>query len=172
MNDFSHQINPVRLRVLHPVYDLKLFRQAWKWMESKPDWFKESMATWKMTEKEYFQNIHRPSQVDLGVFHHSKFVGLITFDEISPRVVEAHLDCEENTDSQIIVKAIQLATQHAFDSGVLIGVVWVQSFNRPILKIYEQVGFYPTNISIFRGKCKKRVVEWKQFVAKNPNQLK
>lgn len=156
--------NSIRIRALSPKFDLPLYSKAWKWSKNKPDWFVESMATWNMTKEEFFVKIRDESQVDFGVFNPT-LTAVITSNEVAPGIIEAHIECAENTSLETATIGCRMVMDHCFEKGLKLVIVWVQSFNRPILKMYESLGFQPTGLRLLRGSCKGRVVEWRQFVA-------
>ena len=171
-SNFINCVSNIRIRVLHPIFDLKHFRAAWKWTLEKPAWYRDSMKTWGMTKERYFENIKSESQIDFGVFNHSRLIAVFSFDEIAPTVFEIHLDCAKSADLETIIHAAKVVKQHGFEKGAVLGYVWVQSFNRPILKLYQQIGFLPSNISIFRGNYRGHPVEWRQFILTKPESVR
>lgn len=157
------------LRRLNAEKDLDLFHQSWGWLEESPDWRKETEAVFGAVDQDsYFAALSNPERIDIGVFD-GAFIALVTLTLRAPSIYEVHLEAGPAASSQSIIFAGWQIRERMFDYGMQRAYTWTPHWNRPVLAINKAIGFQPDNVSMLRGTCRGRLIEWVRFSLRRPD---
>lgn len=153
------------IRRLNPITDDSLFMQVYGWLEDSPRWRQESEGVWGSTAPdEWLAATHDPTRIDIGVWDAGELVGDIVLVLRAVGVYEAHLHARRGTKAEVIVEAVETAAAQLFgEYGAESVFAWVPTFNRAMRRIIKAIGFRADGITMWRGTCRGRLVEWTKF---------
>ena len=140
----------MRLRVLHPDRDERLFRQAWKWRLAYP----RLVRQWDGLKhfRQWFALMKR--RVSVGVFSNHLFA-IVTFRPDGEGIFEVHVDCERGTEASDLLIALLNIEQVVFKEWGTTEIFGaVISKHCGILQIAAACGFQQDGIEYTIGRLK------------------
>ncbi len=140
----------MRLRVLHPSTDERLFRQAWRWRLAYP----QLVRQWDGLKhfRQWFALMKR--RVSVGVFT-TRLIAIVTLRPEGDGIYEVHIDCERGTDTADLLLALLSIEQVIFEQWkvkeIFGGVI---SRNSGILALATACGYQRDGIEYAVGRHK------------------
>jgi hypothetical protein len=157
--------NALEIRRLNPVTDRLLYDTAFDWLDQSPDWRKDMEAVFAAaTYDRYIAAIYDAGRVDVGVFVDRQLTAIVIFTIRSKFTYEVHLEADPKANAVEVTKAGCLIRDQIFNiHNARLVYAWVPSFNRPVKRILEAIGFRADHVTMLHGTCRGKLIEWVQF---------
>lgn len=132
----------MNIRILDERRDEGLLREAWAWASDAPEWFREVQSAHKESLGEFLKTAHE--ELIVGIFENEKVVAVVRF---VPQMFgetglhELHLMAKRKTDFNSLFQACASIKQFVAERGLIKLGGWIAKKNRPIVKLYEMLGF-------------------------------
>ncbi len=152
------------IRILNEQSDAELLREAWAWAETMPDWFKEVQAEHKETLNDFLDAAK--DELIIGVFTECGLSAVIRFVPQMAGLYELHLMAKRGTDFEVLLNACQSIKFYVFDHGFRHLGGWAAEKNRPVVRLYRQLGFSQSADFKMQGTIHGKTAKWLFFEAK------
>lgn len=150
------------IRRLDPNTDEQLFEQMYDWLVGGPVWLRQCEAAWGPTDHDnYLAATHGEHRVDIGIFVADTLQACVTLTCATPNIYEVHLGARQGTNLRLIVQAGWAIRDQLFgEYGAEEVFLWTPRWNRPVRNAIKAIGFTPTNVTMWRGTYRGRLIEW------------
>lgn len=133
--------------IIQLVSDAELLTTAFRWQDQAPRWFQDSQEP--ETLDEFIASEER--SLFYGVFA-PDLTALVRLSPIAGRMLLADLFARRGTDLEMLTNACASIQQFLIATDVTNGFVgWIPEMNRPIRRLYADLGFTDTGIRCLRA---------------------
>lgn len=151
----------VTIRILHERSDRKLLRDAWRWINDFPEWFRDSFNIHKESLSQFL--LDSKNELLIGIFIDNQISSVIRFVPMHNNLYELHLMTKRGMDFEVLFRACLSIKAYVFDHGMTRIGGWIPTKNRHIIKLYKMLGFYQRGEIKKQGMIKKTVGVWCYF---------
>lgn len=162
----------VTIRRLDPIADEPLFHIAFGWLEDSPSWRQETEAVFGTLDREqYLVNTIDDHRIDIGVFHGPEFIADVILTLRGKHTYEVHFEAAPDADPDAVITAGQWIRDQMLNYGAQMFYTWTPKWNRSVLRINKALGFKPSTVTMLRGLCRGKLVEWVQYSLVRPVEI-
>lgn len=155
----------VAIRRLDPVADQALYRWAFNWLAESPIWrqyTEEVFGTLDLAE--YMAARLDERRIDIGVVDGPLFIAKVALHLTARHTYEVSLEAARTANPVAIVTAGQLIRDQLFgEYGAQSVFAWVPRWARGVQSILKAIGFHDNHVTMMRGTCRGKVIEWLSF---------
>ncbi len=157
------------LQALDPEKDEEMFKQAYNWILSAPDWVQHLEGVVASINncysyQDYIEAAMKPTEYNIGLFN-GKLQAIYTIQDQGDRSFQTHVGAIRGVDHFALVAGASRLREWLFEHGAVEVYGWVASINRPFRRIVEQAGFYYCGVSVFKGSLNDSPIRWMRFQA-------
>lgn len=151
------------MRRLRLPDDEVLIREAYRWDEDRPRWWREMDHVFNSgTEDDFVEKAHNPSTAFIGVFETDEtsytpsMIALIIVETPAPFIHEGHLSVKRGADTVKVATACITLISDLFGLGMTQAIVWVAERNIGVRRLCVTLGLQPDGVSQWRGACHRK----------------
>lgn len=150
------------LRRLDPATDSALFAETYRWLMEGPEWRRETEEVFgTLNEAEFLRGPFAPGRCDIGIWDDTKFIANVVLTLRAQNVYEVHFDARRGANSKVVIAAgLDIRNRMFGVYGAQYAYTWTPHWNRGVLQINKALEFLPDNVTMLRGTCRGRVIEW------------
>lgn len=157
------------LRTLDPERDEEMFKLAYDWIFTRPDWFQYmdgvgSVVSNTYSLENYLSAAKEPTEYNVGLFN-GKLRALFTIQDMKDSSFQIHVNAEKGVDQVALIAGAIRLREWMFANGAHELFGFIASINRPMKKFAEQAGFAYCGVSVFRGSLNDRPIRWLRYQA-------
>jgi hypothetical protein len=157
------------LRTLDPAKDENLFKEAYDWILSAPDWVQHIEGVVAninncYSYEDYLKAAMKPTEFNIGLFN-GKLRAVYTIQDQNAGSFQVHVGAERGVDPLALIAGASQLREWLFAHGARDVYGWVASVNRPFRKIVKDAGFAYCGMSVFKGSLNDRPIRWLRFQA-------
>lgn len=138
--------------------NVDVLTEAWGWADSAPQWFQQSQDDANETLDDFLTP--NESVLLVGIFVDETATAVIRLTQVREMIFAIDLFAHRKTDWQILLNAGLSVQEYLFEKGVKGFFGWIPSKNRPIVKLYQCLGFVHRGIKCRRGVMHGRSIKW------------
>lgn len=155
----------MEIRRLHPTVDLPLFEQSFEWLVTSPKWRRHVEAVFgTLNREEYLLTRWAETRIDIGVFDGPDYIAKVALHITAKHTYEVSLEARRDANPAVIIDAGCAIRDQLFGLyGAQLAYAWVPRWAKSIQAILTAIGFQDLGISMLRGVCRGRLIEWEQF---------
>lgn len=153
---------------LDPTTDTALFEQSYQWLMDGPQWRRETEAVFSsLNHTEWMAATNASDRIDIGVFLDGRFVADVILTVRGRDIYEVHFDAQRGVSLYVVIEAGKTIRDQMFQYGMQWAYTWTPHWNRAVLAVNKAIGFRPSNVSMFRGSARGRLIEWVRWEIAN-----
>lgn len=153
------------IRRLDPTADYRLFEWAFGWLHESPTWRQHSEAVFGTLDfDEYLAAAQDEKRIDIGIFDEDYFAAKVVLHLVAKNTYEVSLESNRATLHSLIAAAgLSIRDQLFGQYGAEAVFAWVPRWAKGVQAILRAIGFSPDHVSMLRGTCRGRTIEWLRF---------
>jgi hypothetical protein len=157
------------LRTLDPAKDEAMFKLAYDWIFTRPDWFQymdgvASIVSDTYSFDNYLKAAKKPTEVNVGLFN-GKLRAVYTIQDQKNGSFQVHVGAEQGVDQLALVAGAICLKEWLFANGAREVFGWLASVNRPMAGFAAEAGFSYCGVSVFKGSLNDRPIRWLRYQA-------
>lgn len=155
----------IGIKRLNYTTDQALYRWAFSWLEDSPDWRRHTEAVFGTLDRsEYLQAARNDHRIDIGVVDGPLFIAKVALHLIAKHTYEVSLEAARGANTATIITAGMLIRDQLFGQyGARCVFAWVPRWAKGVQQVLLAIGFHDTYVSMLKGTCRNRVIEWLRF---------
>lgn len=155
----------LEIRRLDPAYDKHRFEASYFWLENSPVWRQHTEAVFgTLNYGEYMAVRWAENRIDIGIFVDGGYCAKVTLHLIAKNTYEVSLESMRATSPEAIVLAgLSIRDQLFGVYGAQVAIAWVPRWAKGVQAILRAVGFNCDGVTMLRGECRGRTIEWERF---------
>ena len=166
----------IAIRRLDPTTDQAFYRWAFSWLADSPLWRQHTEAVFgTLDQAEYLQaarsdRSRRPVEpgsdrrLDIGVMDGPVFVAKVALHLTAKHTYEVSLEAARGVNPAAIITAGLLIRDRLFGEYHARSVfAWVPRWASGVRRVLAAIGFHNSCVSMLRGTCRGRTIEWLRF---------
>lgn len=155
----------IAIRRLDPTADQAFYRWSFAWLASSPAWRQHTEAVFgTLNQAEYLQTASNERRLDIGVMDGPLFVAKVALHLVAKHTYEVSLEADRNASPAAIINAGVLIRDQLFgEYGARCVFAWVPRWAKGVQRILLAIGFRNSHVTMLRGTCRGRVIEWLRF---------
>jgi hypothetical protein len=140
--------------------DADLLRQAWKWDDRRPRWFRDMDAVfWQGSVENLIEQLNNWRKVFVGVFT-SGLEAVIIVTWHGNGSFEADLMARRGANTAAIMAAAHQLMHDLLAFGMQEAFVWVAAKHISVRKLCVNIGLMPDGVVMYKGAYRGRVIKW------------
>lgn len=153
------------IRRLHLPADFSLYHTMYTWLVESPSWRQETEAIFGTLDWEaYMAAAQSPGRCDIGIFEDSQLIATVILTLTAKDTYEVHFEASPTARWETVVVAGERIRDMVFEIyGARLVYTWTPRWNRGVMAINKAIGFAPDYVTMFKGTCRGRLVEWARY---------
>ena len=127
-------MSDLELRLLDPLTDVELFREAYNWRPKS----KKHVQPDRMPFEVF--SAPDPSHIAVGAFN-GEFLAVFFFHEFEPGCFESHFSSKRGTPREVLLTAAREVMNCFLENGARELTAWITERNAPLRTFVEALGF-------------------------------
>lgn len=153
------------IRRLHPADDHRLFMCSYHWITDSPVWRQHTEAVFGTLDfDQYMSAAWEESRIDIGIWSDGAYNAKVALHLVAKNTYEVSLESDRSTSSDAIIAAgLSIRDQLFGQYGAESVFAWVPRWARGVQAILLAIGFRADGVTMLRGQCRGRTIEWLRF---------
>lgn len=162
----------LEIRRLDPAYDKWRYEASYFWLENSPVWRQHTEAVFGTLDyDEYMAARWGEKRIDIGIFADNAYIAKVVLHLVAKNTYEVSLESMRTAPIDAVITAgLSIRDQLFGQYGAQVAFAWVPRWAKSVQAILCAIGFSSDGVTMLRGTCRGRVIEWQRFSIRRANE--